>query len=142
MLFHIAKAIQINIEVETFCSGEDSYQYLKDNRDVAIVVLDIVLKTLNGVIVGKRIRDELKNDMVHIVYISAYQNYAMELFENRPLQFLIKPVTEDKLKKTLEKRIVLSNKFLESFEYKQGHNTEIELISNILYFESFEKKLE
>lgn len=141
MLFHIGKIIQEEIAVETFCTGEDLYRYLKENKDVNLVFLDIILKTLSGVVVGKMIREELKNDMIHIVYISAYQCYAMELFENRPLQFLVKPLLEKKVKNTLEKGIALSNRFLKTFEYRQGHNTEKAFIKNILYFESLGKEI-
>ena len=56
---------------------------------------------MNGVEIGKYIRKKLENNVAQIVYISSKKSYAMELFENRPFDFLIKPLTEEAIKKVL-----------------------------------------
>lgn len=37
-----------------------------------------------------------------IIYISSYEEYSIHLFQNRPLDFLIKPLNEKIVKKKLE----------------------------------------
>ncbi len=32
----------------------------------------------------------LKNEMTQIIYISGIESYAMQLFQNRPMDFLVK----------------------------------------------------
>ena len=46
---------------------------------------------MSGIELAERIRNELHNDYMQIVYVSSKQSYAMELFESHPLHFLVKP---------------------------------------------------
>lgn len=51
---------------------------------------------MNGVKIGKKIRDGMQNETIQLVYISAAEGYAMELFEVRPFDLLIKPISKEK----------------------------------------------
>ena len=136
------RQISNSIEVDVYLSGEELYQYLEDGTYYDMIFLDIELKNLNGIEVGKKIRDDLKNETVLIVYISGWDSYAMDLFEVRPMNFLVKPIKADTILAVLEKGMELSNRLCQTFEYKQGrHSKKIEA-KNIVYFESMERKVE
>lgn len=62
---------------------------------------------MDGVMVGQMIRSDLSNEVTQIVYVSAKESYAMKLFQNRPMDFLVKPVKEKDVEKVME-------------EYKRG----------------------
>lgn len=126
------KYLDFNIEV--FYSGEDFLNNNENNYD--ILFLDIEMNILSGIDVGKKIRDEIKNEEMKIVYISAYEDYAMELFEIRPFNFLTKPIDESYLIKTLDKIVDNLNLGGKNFIYKIGHDYKKEVINNIIYFES------
>ena len=66
--------------------------------------LDIEIEFMNGVQVGRFIREKLQDDNTLIVYMSSYTKYAMELFEVRPMDFLIKPLNEKKDYKSVGNR--------------------------------------
>lgn len=72
---------------------------------------------LNGVEVGKKIRDQLCNETSQIVYISGKDSYAMELFDVRPLNFLIKPLQKEKIEVVVRKAIDLVDKGNQFFEF-------------------------
>ena len=47
-----------------------------------LIFLDIELPRMNGVAVGKYIRESLNNETVQIAYISSKQQYAMDIGED------------------------------------------------------------
>jgi DNA-binding LytR/AlgR family response regulator len=136
IILNYGKSISEKIEVDVFYSGEELYDYLINDSCLDMIFLDIELNKLNGVELGRIIRNELKNENIQIVYISSKENYAMELFEVRPLNFLIKPVDDVKIIKIVNKAMELINNIDIYFKYKQGHNFCKKEIKDILYFES------
>jgi DNA-binding LytR/AlgR family response regulator len=104
-------------------------------------MLDIELHEINGVEVGKKIRNDFNDEITQIVYISSKESYAMELFEVRPLNFLIKPINKEKVELILLKAINLLEKDSRYFEYKYN-NVNFNIPTNdILYFESNGRKV-
>ncbi|WP_019229666.1 LytTR family DNA-binding domain-containing protein [Sedimentibacter sp. B4] len=136
IILNYSKSISEKIEVDVFYSGEELYEFLKSDNCVDMIFLDIELNKLNGVELGRIIRNELKNENIQIVYISSKENYAMELFDVRPLNFLIKPIDKLKVIEMINKAMELLNKLDVYFKYKQGHNFCKKEIKDILYFES------
>ena len=129
------------IEIEIFYSGEEFYRDLVSGTYYDLVFLDIELKLLSGIQVGKKIRDELKNDITQIVYISAKDSYAMELFEVRPMHFLVKPLKVDKINSVITKGMELSDKLGQVFQYKIGRRIVKKPVRDILYFESMDRQV-
>lgn len=110
-------------EIGVFYSGEALCEYLKRNEYFELLFLDIELPSINGVDVGQFIRKTLGNEYMDIVYISSKENYAMQLFQYRPLDFLIKPITPETIERILNafvKRSGISNICLFYLSYKRG----------------------
>ena len=96
--------------------------------------LDIELNKLNGVELGVKIRSEFRNEDTQIVYISAKESYAMKLFQIRPLNFLVKPISVNKICFVVKKALELNNKS-EFFKFKVGSHLHKRKVKDILYFE-------
>ncbi len=141
ILIELSKILPKKIEVEVFYSGESLIQYLSEGVFFDVIFLDIEFQILNGVEVGRKIRDELNNEITQIVYISGKNSYAMELFDIRPLNFLIKPLQKEKIETVVRKAIDLVDKSNHFFEYKTGRKKNKIPIKDILYFESDGKKI-
>lgn len=124
------------LEIEIFYSGEELCRFLTTEHSFDLIFLDIELEKMDGVGVGCYIRNTLHDEIVQIVYISGKDSYAMELFEIRPLHFLIKPLQQPKVKELVEKAYHLSNKLNAVFRYKKGYATCKKQIGDIIYFES------
>lgn len=92
-----------DVEVYIWNDGETLKKDLTLNLSVDMLFLDIELPKCNGVSVGKFIREELQNDIMDIVYVSAKTRYAMELFETHPYDFLVKPVGKNEVLDILSK---------------------------------------
>ena len=83
-------------------SGEELLGLLTNNK-IDIIFLDIDMKGMNGLEVAKEIRKT--NEDIVIIYLTGYKGYALDAFEVRSLDYLIKPIYEQRFKDALEKAI-------------------------------------
>lgn len=113
-----------DIEIEVFLSGEDLCRAIRNNSNIFhLLFLDIELGDLDGISVGNILRKEMKNEITQVIFISYTQEYAMQLFKVRPMDFLIKPITYNKIYDIMQ---IYRNLFSEKkmfFEYKKGRNS-------------------
>ncbi len=129
------------VRTDVFYSGEKLYQELAKGRRYDLIFLDIEFEAMDGVELGRKIREELQDETIHIVYISAKQTYAMELFQIRPLNFLTKPLLQSKVIDNVEKAMRLSRRYNDSFVFHKNKQQYREFYGEILYFESKGRKI-
>ena len=141
MLYRQAETEGVEIQTEVFTSAENCLKYLKEECMVDLLFLDIELGKMSGIELAERIRNELHNDYMQIVFVSSKQSYAMELFESHPLHFLVKPLDEEKLTRVFRKAVKLIDKSEETFQYKKGHSHEKVVLSEIIYFEASNREI-
>ncbi len=125
---------QMVVDVDTFSSGEELLRYLGGGGGGDLLFLDIELSGKNGVQTGTIIRDELHNEKLQIVFISSYEQYAMQLFRLRPFDFLIKPLTREKMIAVFEKYTEGYWSDMQYFEYTAGGSRGKIPFSEIFYF--------
>lgn len=138
---HYGSTHFIQIEIEVFYSGEALCKYMQHNEYFELLFLDIELPNINGVDVGRFIRTIMTNEQTDIVYISSKNNYAMQLFQCRPLDFLIKPITYEMIEKILDvfvKRSGINNMCFECLVDRTYRRIKF---SDIIYFKSDNKKI-
>jgi len=86
------------IIVHTAENGVDALKaIIKHQPDVAF--LDINMPGLTGLEVAAQCKDDC-----HIVFITAYDQYAIDAFENEAIDYLLKPVNKERLQET-QKRL-------------------------------------
>lgn len=133
---------QIVFSVEIYYNGASLRDDLKNGKVYDLIFLDIELESISGVEIGHFIREHLLDDNVQIVYISSYTKYALELFKVRPMDFLIKPITEEMVLKALSTGVKLLEKGEVCFQYKQGRDLNKIYIKDIIYFKSKDREVE
>ena len=141
LLKKISAALMEEIEIEIFFSGEELCDFFIRNSCFDIIFLDIELKLMNGIAVGKKLREEMMNETTQIIYISSKESYAMELFQVRPLNFLIKPLAYEKINHVMKTALKLIKRNEQFFTYQIGHMAYKIPIKDILYFESNNRKI-
>jgi len=77
--------------------GEEALQKVARERP-DIVFLDIEMPGLNGLQAAAQIKG-----LAHIVFITAYQQYAVEAFERGAIDYVLKPASEARLRETIER---------------------------------------
>jgi len=80
-------------------NGNDAWDlWLEHEPDV--VFLDIQMPGLSGLAVAERIRGRS-----HIIFVTAYDRHALQAFEHAALDYLLKPVTLERLEQTIQRLI-------------------------------------
>ena len=128
-------------EVEIFQSGEKFLEYWDNQCQFDLVFLDIELYELNGIKVGNILRKIKEDYKVQIVYISTLKTYAMELFQNRPFDFIVKPVKEEKVWSTLKDYITGFVTTKSYYKYTLNRKEYSIWVKDIIYLQSNRKKL-
>ena len=136
-----AAAISESFDVETFQSGEKFLEYWDEQCQFDLIFLDIELYNLNGIEVGSILRKIKENYKVQIIYISAKNTYVMKLFQNRPFDFIVKPVNKEKIWSVLSDYVkeFIFTKFY--YKYTINRKEYSILVDNIIYIQSNRKKL-
>ncbi|HAR45149.1 MAG: hypothetical protein A2X56_04080 [Nitrospirae bacterium GWC2_57_13] len=146
---------------ELLISGEagdgDAALRLIEERRPDIVFLDIKMPGLSGIEVARKTAGTAM-----VVFITAYNRYAVDAFENEALDYLVKPVTSERLKKTVKRmkeRILASlpqpdlpgvlDKILKTLQQSAGflqwinvkHKNDVQLIpvAEVCYFKASDK---
>ncbi|MFC0117368.1 LytR/AlgR family response regulator transcription factor [Pseudoalteromonas xiamenensis] len=90
------------IDVLALCSdGQEAIDYCKQN-DVDLVFLDIQMPGLNGFEVARYLTESVK-PLPAIVFVTAFDQYAVKAFEIHALDYILKPVDDNRLKQAVEK---------------------------------------
>jgi two-component SAPR family response regulator len=85
-----------------YTSARLGLQHLQQEK-ADIVFLDIGMPEMNGLEAAEHIMAVDRS--IRIVYITAYSEYAIDAFELNAVDYLLKPVTAQRLSKTLERLV-------------------------------------
>jgi two-component SAPR family response regulator len=72
-----------------------------NSQPIDIALLDIQMPRVNGLELAERLTDMIPD--IEIIFITAYNNYATEAFEANAIDYILKPIREERLYKTLDK---------------------------------------
>lgn len=89
-----------------------------------ILFLDIEMADMNGIEVASKV-EELAQSM-DIIFITAYEHYAIEAFAVQAVDYILKPIEKMRLLKTIE-RIALRRKQIQLLDRK---DEDISIIDN------------
>lgn len=132
---------KLDLWVSVFLSGEELCKALESGEAFHLLYLDVRMKSVDGIEVSRRIRDEFLDESLQIVYVSSSQEHTMQMFENRPMNFLPKPVVAEDVERTLLKAMALWERNRSDFEFQIGKKQYRVKINEIMYFESDNKKI-
>jgi two-component system, LytTR family, response regulator len=94
--------LQEEPDVEIIGEAENGAQAVDwiDARQPDLVFLDVQMPELNGFEVLQKVNPENLRD---VVFVTAYDSYAIRAFEIHALDYLLKPFTQERLQATLER---------------------------------------
>ncbi len=104
-------------EVSVWYTGEGCCSSLRNDTKIDILFLEQNLPGKSGIEVGRYIRKELQNNIMHIIFISASPNNLLKVFQVHPYDFLIKPITQHQIFDVLEKLLFIDEQDRRYFTY-------------------------
>jgi DNA-binding LytR/AlgR family response regulator len=91
---------QIELAAE-FGTADRAYTYLKDNP-CDLLFLDIEMPEESGIAFAERINQEL-DDLPYIIFVTAYDEFAIKAFDLDAVDYLLKPVNPSRLEQAIGK---------------------------------------
>jgi len=135
LIYHLSKYKNINISAD-FDNGVDAINYIKENN-IDLIFLDINMTTQNGIDIVKSIHLLNFEIVPHIVFVTAYDQYAIEAYNLNVIDYILKPINEKRFNQCIEKiskKINISINNNSSYQIKNDEKEIISLIkNNILY---------
>ncbi|MBP2642558.1 MAG: putative sensor protein [Firmicutes bacterium] len=99
-LEHLLKQYS-NIEIVGSFTDIDQALELVKCDPIHLLFLDIDMPKLNGIGVAKKIFGE--NSTIEIVFVTAYNQFAVDAFEVNAIDYIMKPVSKKRLDRTIER---------------------------------------
>lgn len=128
-------------QVKAYTDSRELHESLIAGEYYDLIFLDIVMPGYDGIAIGKLIRGKLNNNTTQIVYISSESKYAMELFRIRPMDFLIKPITQERVDELLDMAVKLIDTNSKVFTCSGNGENYVIPIKDIYYMESSARKI-
>ncbi len=98
-LVNTVKSVLKDEELLSFSNPDKALEEAKKNR-IDLAFLDIEMPHLNGIQLAKKLK--AINPQTKVIFVTAYDNYALDAFKVHASGYVTKPVNVDKIKKELE----------------------------------------
>ena len=145
--------------IATAANGAEALALIRE-EEPDIAFLDIRMPLLSGIQVANRVQGEC-----HVVFVTAYDEYAVQAFESAAIDYLLKPVEQSRLAATVERlksHLVVQalpdevwrqtvtqlaghfdsahkDKYMSWIRAAQGEHTQLIPVDDVIYFKAEEK---
>lgn len=98
---YLARMLKKHNQIEIIGTYLDPIEARRDIlvKEVDLIFLDISLPEINGIQLAEQILE--KKPDINIVFVTAYNEYAVKAFELNAMDYLVKPVRSDRLARTI-----------------------------------------
>ena len=95
----IAAEVMPEAERHAFTKAQEALAYAAKNT-VDIAFLDISMRVMDGITMAKEL--QRLNPRINIIFCTGYSEYMLDAFELRASDYLMKPVTAEKMRHAIE----------------------------------------
>ena len=143
-LVHLRKSVEHyffiqkqEIQIFEFDNGES---LLSSGQNFDMILMDLKLPGKNGLEIIQQLRRE--KCRCQVIFITSYQEYALQAFQVDAVHYLLKPITDENLYQALDRTIERMGKTdSKTLTITKGACTEIVFIKDILYCEVMDHRL-
>ena len=98
-LENTVKKIMPDAECFSYTNPKKAYEET-ENEKLDIAFLDIEMPLISGINLAKKLKKN--NPLINIIFVTAYNNYALDAYNIHASGYVLKPVNAEKLKKELD----------------------------------------
>ncbi|RJX23100.1 MAG: DNA-binding response regulator [Ammonifex sp.] len=95
-----------NVEVVGEATNAEEALTLIKALDYSILFLDIAMPGMNGLELGAAIQELAQQP--HVIYVTAYDEYAVKAFDVNAVDYILKPIDEKRLRRAVNKVLRLT----------------------------------
>lgn len=95
----IMAKLGIDYELSVFGSEQELLAAYDKGRSYDLLILDIQLGEQNGILLAKALRT--REVQAGIIFVTAFSGYALEGYSVQPVQYLLKPISAQKLEEAI-----------------------------------------
>ena len=140
ILIGLNKELDMKAEIECFLTGEKLIQYMKEENNIDVYLLDIEIGTMNGVEIAKIIR---KNDIkAVIVFITSHKGYMPEAFEVHAYNYISKPFHKEQIYELMDSILKYINITKQKLFFEYNREKYSINFQDIIYLESNKRLIE
>lgn len=132
---------KIKFDIDVFYNAESLLDYISKENNFNIIFLDIQMEGISGIEAGSIIKKNPLDIFPLIIYISSHQGYALELFDQRPFNFILKPLDDEKVLNEFITALEYINNNTSLYKFKFNGQYHQVQIGEIIYFESIKRKI-
>lgn len=132
----ICDELNENLSIVNFASGDEFLKYYEIEKNIDIIFLDILMDGINGIQVAKEIRN--KDNKMQIFFLTSIKNYVFEGYNLRAVNYLLKPISYNNLKKEISKAINNIRTYTDKYIVERNDSGVYKVyIDDILFVETF-----
>ena len=98
-LENAVRAVLPDAEILSFTNPVQAFEK-SEKLVIDIAFLDISMPGFNGIQLAKKLKS--KNPSINIIFVTAYENYALESYKIRASGYVLKPVNKAKIKEEID----------------------------------------
>ena len=93
------KKVLEDAEIFSFTNPKKAYSEMV-NEKIDIAFLDIEMPEISGIALAKKLKSI--NPLINVIFVTAYDNYALDAYNIHASGYVMKPVNESKIKKEVD----------------------------------------
>ena len=129
----------ITAEIKAFSSGIELLEYEDGGRQSDIYILDIIMPDMNGIRLGKAIRQ--KNADAFIIFLTTSKDYALESYSVKAFSYIVKPAEKENITSELADCFSRISRPPERFALKCSSGTVSVRAEDIVYIEYYNHRM-
>lgn len=133
VLDKVCKELYVDTNIEHYYKADDLCEIMRNGRSFDIIFLGINTHAVGGMRAASFIRDDIGDEMQQIVFISDKASHSLKLHKYHPLDFLIKPITEEDFRKIIIKLMKIQQKSEGYYSCHIGREFEAVKVNDIRY---------
>lgn len=95
----VEKVLPKETEILSYTNPIKAFEENSD-KNIDVAFLDIEMPVLNGITLAKKLKNV--NPNINIIFVTAYNEYALDAYRMHASGYVTKPVNEDKIKEELD----------------------------------------
>lgn len=134
--------VRFDIQLVMFSQPEELLRHLEHATSLELLLADIDLgsKEHSGITIAREVRR--KFPQCSIIYLTAYLSYATDIYETRPLYFILKEEAQERMPRAVELFLEDLESRRETLTVSAGREQQVLRLRDILYCEHRSRKTE